>query len=170
MTGPRKGTSRRERIITAYCGALEKWGGGDLATFYAAQETCRDIGLRPARAPRERDPEGWLTIKQAAARLNLGERTLREHMRAGAIRYIDVGHGKVRRSPRFAPSDLQEFQDRQRGQPWPSTKGVRSTITSSSCEVVDFEGLLAARTSAKPKSSRGGSGRKKRRRPSVVKL
>ena len=89
-------------------------------------------GLRPARAPRERDPEGWLTIKQAAARLSLGERTLREHMRSGAIRYIDVGHGKVRRSPRFAPSDLQEFQDRQRGQSWPSTKAAKSTITSSS--------------------------------------
>ena len=78
MTGPSDTTRRRERIITAY---LDGWGGGDLATFYAAQETCRDIGLRPARTPRERDPEGWLTIKQAAARLNLGERTLREHMR-----------------------------------------------------------------------------------------
>ena len=40
---------RRERIITAY---LEGWGGGDMATLYA--ETLRDIGLRPARAPRER--------------------------------------------------------------------------------------------------------------------
>ena len=42
-------------------------------------------GLRPARAPRERDPEGWLTIKQAAARLGVSERTLREHMRSGAV-------------------------------------------------------------------------------------
>ena len=40
----------------------------------------------------------------------MSERTLREHMRSGAVPYVDVGHGKVRRSPRFAPSELQEFQ------------------------------------------------------------
>ena len=72
-------------------------------------------GLRPARAPRERDPEGWLTFEQAAARLGVSERTLREHMRSGAVRYVDVGHGKVRRSPRFAPSDLEEFQEQTEG-------------------------------------------------------
>ena len=120
-------------------------------------------GLRPARAPRERDPEGWLTIKQAAARLGVSERTLREHMRSGAVPYVDVGRGKVRRSPRFAPSDLQEFQNRQRGQSWPSTSAAKSTGTSSTTGVLDFAALRAARAARSPRvrarqAARGGEG------------
>ena len=105
-------------------------------------------GLRPARAPRERDPEGWLTIKQAAARLNLGERTLREHMRAGAVGYADVGQGTVRRSPRFAPSDLEEFQNRQRGQLWPSTNARAKSIGMSSISGSSISRLYGLRVAA----------------------
>ena len=76
-----------------------------MATLYA--ETCRDIGLRPARAPRERDPEGWLTFAQAAARLGVSERTLRKLVDDGELAYVDVGRGKERRSPRFAPQDIE---------------------------------------------------------------
>ena len=156
---------RRERIITAY---LDGWGGGDMATLYA--ETCRDIGLRPARAPRERDPERWLTIKQAAARLNLGERTLRQLVDDGELAYVDVGGGRERRSMRFTPQDIEAFLAKRRGQSWPSTNAAKPIGTSSTTEVVDFAALRAARASAKPKSSSATSGKRRRKRTNVIKL
>jgi excisionase family DNA binding protein len=61
---------------------------------------------RPVKTPA---PGGLLTLRQAATYLGISERTHREHMRAGSIRYIDVGRGKERRAPRFAPNDLTEF-------------------------------------------------------------
>jgi excisionase family DNA binding protein len=114
----------------------------------------------------------WLTIRQAAVRLNIAERTLREHMRTGAIKFVDVGHGRSRSAPRFTPPDITEFQERQRGQQWPSTSAQvrRTTNTSSSTEVLDFAALRAARASAKPKSSSARSGKRRRRKPNVVKL
>ena len=42
--------------------------------------------------------ERWLTIREAAARLGVGDRTIREHIRAGTLTYINVGRGKQRHS------------------------------------------------------------------------
>jgi excisionase family DNA binding protein len=173
MTGPRKGTSRRERIITAYCGALEEWGGGDLASLYAAvQEPCPDIGLCPARAPRERkpDPQGLLTFARTAARLGVSERTLRKLVDDGELAYIDVGGGRERRSMRFTPQDIEAFLAKRRGTAWRSTSEAKPTTTSSSFEVLDFAALRAARASEKRKSSSAPSGKRRRRKPNVVKL
>ena len=127
------------------------------------------LGVRN-RAPKAVLSGGLLDMAQAAASLGIGVRTLREHLRAGNIRYVDVGRGKERRSPRFAPHDLTEFQEQHRGQSWPSTKEAKSSISSSSSKVIDFGALRAARRSAKPKSSNVKSGRKRRRRTNVVKL
>jgi hypothetical protein len=111
-----------------------------------------------------------LTLQQAAAALGMGVRTLREHMRSGAIGYVDIGRGKVRRAPRFAPQDVTEFQEKHRGTSWPSTSEARSTTMSSSFGVLDFAALRAAGASGKRKSSSGPSGKRRRRKPTVVKL
>ena len=161
---------RRERIITAY---LEGWGGGDLASLYAAvQEPCPDIGLRPARAPRERkpDPQGLLTFARTAARLGVAERTLRTLVDDGELAYIDVGGGRERRSMRFTPQDIEAFLAKRRGTAWRSTSEAKPTTTSSSIEVLDFAALRAARASEKRKSSSAPSGKRRRRKPNVVKL
>ena len=167
MTGPSDTTRRRERIITAY---LDGWGGGDMATLYA--ETCRDIGLRPARAPRERkpDPQGLLTFARAAARLGVSERTLRKLVDDGEVAYVDVGGGKKRRSMRFTPQDIEAFLAKRRGTACRSRSVASSGTTSSSIGVIDFAALRAARASAKPKSSSAPSGKRRRRKPNVVKL
>ena len=83
------------------------------------------LGVRN-RAPKAVLSGGLLDMAQAAASLGIGVRTLREHLRAGNIRYVDVGRGKERRSPRFAPQDLTKFQEQHRGQSWPSTKEAKS--------------------------------------------
>src|SRR4051794_21694337 len=133
-----------------------------------AVPTARLTGLR-TRA-RSTVPDGLLTMRQAAAALGVGERTLRDHLRSGDIRYIDVGRGRQRRALRFAPEDLEDFKRSRRGQPWPSTRDARSTTTSSSTEVVDFVGLRAARASGKPKTLSARSGKRRRRKPNVVKF
>ena len=150
--------------ITAY---LEGWGGGGMATLYA--ETCRDIGLRPARAPRERDPERWLTIKQAAARLGVSARTLRKLVNDGELAYVDVGRGRSA-ARRGSHRRTSKFQEQHRGQSWPSTKEAKSSHYEFEFRVIDFGALRAARRSAKPKSSNVKSGRKRRKRTNVVKL
>jgi hypothetical protein len=114
---------------------------------------------------------GLLTLAQAAAALGIGVRTLRGHMVAGSITYIDVGRGKQRRAPRFAPEDIAAFKLKQRGQgSWPSTREARRTTTNSSFEVVDFAALRAARANEKRKPSRGASEKKRSRRRNVVRL
>ena len=151
--------------ITAY---LEGWGGGGMATLYA--ETCRDIGLRPARAPRERDPERWLTIKQAAARLGVSARTLRKLVNDGELAYVDVGGGRERRSMRFTPQDIEAFLAKRRGTACRSRSVANSGTTSLNIGVIDFGALRAARASAKPKSSSAPSGKRRRKRTNVIKL
>src|SRR3954447_1265936 len=87
------------------------------------------LGVRN-RAPKAALPGGLLDMAQAAASLGIGVRTLRAHLRAGSIRYVDVGRGKQRRAPRFAPQDITDFQEQHRGQLWPSTSAGKSTTTS----------------------------------------
>src|SRR3954453_2379499 len=70
------------------------------------------------REPEPRLAEGLLTLKQAAHALGCSERTVREHMRDGSLRYVDVGRGKQRRAPRFEKADLEEFKHKNRGPGW----------------------------------------------------
>ena len=139
-----------------------------MATLYA--ETCRDIGLRPARAPRERDPERWLTIKQAAARLGVSAPTLRKLVNDGELAYVDVGGGRERRSMRFTPQDIEAFLAKRRGTACRSRSVASSGTTSLNIGVIDFGALRAARASTKPKSSSAPSGKRRRKRTNVIKL
>src|SRR5262249_8090066 len=47
-------------------------------------------------------PDGLKTAAQAAAKLNCSIKTLFGHVASGALRYVDVGHGRKRRHIRFA--------------------------------------------------------------------
>jgi hypothetical protein len=127
------------------------------------------VGSR-IRTPKAVQSGGLLDMRQAAGFLGMSERTLREHMRAGAIKYVDVGRGTQRRAPRFARQDLSEFQEKHRGQQWPSTKEVRSTITNSSFAVLDFGALRAERAKGKRKKSNARSARKRPKGSSVIRL
>ena len=109
------------------------------------------LGVRN-RAPKGVPSGGLLDMAQAAASLGIGVRTLRAHLRAGSIRYVDVGRGKQRRAPRFEKTDLEEFKRTNRGQAWPSTSAGKSTITSSSTAVIDFAALRAAHRGGKPEA------------------
>src|SRR5829696_7778156 len=84
------------------------------------------IGLREGRAvgfaegvasrpPPPPDPQGWLTIRQAAARLAVSERTVRKLVDSGTLPYRDVGEGRERRAVRVAPADIEAFEQRRRG-------------------------------------------------------
>jgi excisionase family DNA binding protein len=123
---------------------------------------------RPKRAA---PPYAWLSVADAAARLSVSERTVRELLRSGELAYVDTGTGKVRAQPRIKIEDLREFEDKRRGQgKWRSSKEEESTTTTSSYAVLNFEGLLAARQSAKPAPSSVKSGKRRKRRAIVVKL
>jgi excisionase family DNA binding protein len=128
-----------------------------------AARTLAQVGETPT------PDSGWLTIRQAAARLGIGERTLRAHIQSGAIKFVDVGRGRERSAARFTPEDIEAFKA-QRGRKWRSADEARSTTTSSSFEAVDFAALLAKRHSAKPAPSSAPSVRKRGKRTTVVNL
>jgi excisionase family DNA binding protein len=120
---------------------------------------------------RRRAGRGHLTVAQAAVWLSASEKTVRQLMKDRELPFIDIGSGKVRAAPRIKIEDLEQFEEKRRGQKkWPSTKEAKSTITSSSTEVIDFAALRAARRSAKPEKSSGNRKRKSRKRATVVKL
>jgi excisionase family DNA binding protein len=53
------------------------------------------------------------TPQEAAARLRCSQRTLRAHVRAGALRYVIIGRGTKRPRRGFTDADLDEFIERQ---------------------------------------------------------
>src|SRR5262245_8009645 len=61
------------------------------------------------RKPRRSSPDGLKTAAQAAAKLNCSIKTLNAHVASGALRCVDIGHGRERRRPRFTDADLNEF-------------------------------------------------------------
>lgn len=54
-----------------------------------------------------------LTPAEVAARLRCSRKTLDAHVRAGAIRYINIGHGKKRPKRMFTEVDVEDFITRQ---------------------------------------------------------
>src|SRR5262249_57344876 len=102
----------------------------------------RDV-VRP-RKPRQSSPDGLKTAAQAAAKLNCSIKTLFGHVASGALRYIDIGHGRKRRRIRFADADLDNFIANQtrKDSPCPSTRtgtvARRISTMTSKCEVIGF--------------------------------
>lgn len=96
-----------------------------------------------------------LTPKEAAARLRCSVKTLRAHVRSGALGYIVTGRGKKRPGIAFDPSDLEAFTLRQRRMEAPCQSGetrVRATGNStSSFEVIAFTARQRPQLGVKPK-------------------
>jgi excisionase family DNA binding protein len=133
------------------------------AAEYRAREALRKeqakeelTALRRAqRATRVRPPDGLRSEAEAAAKLSISIRTLREHVASGSLRYVNIGRGKHRARRRFADADLDAFIATQTREdsPCPSiAPGARRTGTSiSSGEVIGFTARRNARRAAKPK-------------------
>ena len=95
-----------------------------------------------------------LSTKEAAEALKISVKTLRGHVRDGAIRYIVTGRGKKRPGIAFAQSDLEEFEERQRRRSAPPCQSGKtnvqdSTSTISGGEVIAFSEVLERDRSAK---------------------
>lgn len=103
------------------------------------------------------DPlETLLRPAEAAKVLNVGERTFRQIVSSGNLRYILVGA----RSKRYHPADLQAYIDERRKVACPSTRQSPEKPltgpTPSHSGVFDFEALRAARRGKKPNSKKPG--------------
>jgi len=113
-----------------------------------------------------------LTTTEAAARLGVCERQLRELVADGTIPTVNVGREGKRKSYRFAPEHLADFIasrveicQKSRGSTNAPAK-ARGSMTSS-FEVIDFVARRALRTAARPKngspaSRRRGAGKSKK--------
>ena len=88
--------------------------------FYPVQRRTR---------PRKATVAGaLLTLKQAAARLGVSERTLREHVRSGASASSTWGAASAARHAVRA-SRTSRISGKDRGAAWPSTNAARPTTT-----------------------------------------
>ena len=109
----------------------------------------------PARKSRHPPPGGLLTAPQAAAKLGCSVKTLNGHITSGALRYVDIGHGKRRQRRMYTDADLNEFiaNKTRKDIPCPSTRiGVRRFGNSTSgCVVTAFTGVPRPRPGARPK-------------------
>jgi hypothetical protein len=61
--------------------------------------------LFACRAP----PQGLRTADEAAAKLRCSIKTLRGHVRSGALRYVVTGHGIKHPHKMFTDADIDEF-------------------------------------------------------------
>jgi excisionase family DNA binding protein len=114
-------------------------------------------GLRTSAIKRQRrvpptPPDGLRTPDEAARKLGCSVKTLNAHVAAGALRYVDIGHGKKRRRIRFTDADINQTR---KDLPCPSTRtetvGRRISTSTSKCEVIGFTARRNARRAAKPK-------------------
>jgi hypothetical protein len=116
--------------------------------------------LFACRAP----PQGLRTADEAAAKLRCSIKTLRGHVRSGALRYVVTGHGIKRPHKMFTDADIDEFIANQTRKEAPAscpslrTPARRSSGTTSRSEVIAF----SARPNARP--PRSGSRRTRRTR------
>jgi hypothetical protein len=100
-------------------------------------------------------PDALRTPAEAARKLRCSIKTLDGYVKAGALKYVALGHGKRRQRRRFTDADLNEFIANQtrKDAPCPSTRtrARRTGNLTSSGEVIAFTARPRQRTSAKPK-------------------
>jgi hypothetical protein len=100
-------------------------------------------------------PDDLLSPAATAEKLEISERTLREHVRDGSIVYVVKGRGTKRPRKGFLLSDIEDFKRERRRrsepEPCPSTdhEDRGSTSTTSGAEIVGFSALQAKRARAK---------------------
>jgi excisionase family DNA binding protein len=111
-----------------------------------------------AKRRRKKRSDGLLTIDEAAAYLHITDEQLGSFVKQGAIQYVNVGRGKLRPRIRFTSSDLDAFIERRRQQEAPclstESRTARSSISTSSSNVIGFTALRNARLAAKLKPSK----------------
>ena len=105
---------------------------------------------RRRQRPRERVPDGHMTMAEAAAKLGCSIKTLNGHIESGVVRYVIIGHGSKRPRKMFTDSDLNAFIAAQtrKDAPCPSTASrARRTGTSiSKCRGHRFRGSTKTTT------------------------
>jgi hypothetical protein len=115
------------------------------------------LAERQGRAPPSPPPDGLLKPAEAASKLRCSIKTLNAHVASGALRYVDIGHGRKRRRIRFTDADLDAFIEAQtrKDVPCPSTRtetvARRTSISTSKCEVIGFTARRNAQRGVKPK-------------------
>jgi excisionase family DNA binding protein len=113
---------------------------------------------RRERKPIPDDPNGLLTLAQAAAHLGTTIDQVRAHVADGALRFVNIGRGRKRPRYRFEHTDLDAFKASriQEHSTCRSTdgRGPNFSRSISSSNVIGFQDARAARRSAKPKRSK----------------
>jgi|ERR1700722_15255312 hypothetical protein len=94
------------------------------------------------------------TPQEAAAKLRCSLKTLRAHVRSGALKYVIIGRGTKRPRYMLTDADIDEFilnRTVRNPQPCLSTdrKARRSTSSISGGEVIAFTALQSERAAAK---------------------
>jgi hypothetical protein len=89
--------------------------------------------------------EPLFTLKQAAARLGLSEKNIMAHVKAGNLRYINVGTGK-RVIRRFTIYNLQTFVEKRKVREKPaclssSVPALKLTAMTSNSGVIAFTAI-----------------------------
>jgi excisionase family DNA binding protein len=113
-----------------------------------------ELDKRP-RTARARPGDGLRTAAEAAAKLGISMRTLREHVDARTLRYVNVGRGRKRIRRMFTDADLDAFIATQtrKDLPCPSIApaGRRTGTMTFGGEVVGFTALQKRRPGEKPR-------------------
>ncbi|NTG98893.1 helix-turn-helix domain-containing protein [Agrobacterium rhizogenes] len=105
-----------------------------------------------------------LTPEEAANRLSISQRQLRDLTDEGLLRWINIGLGKKRPTRRYTDEDVDAFIE-ERSQRCRSTRETakRPTRMTSSSGAVDFLAILAKRQSEQQKPSKTDNGKSPRR-------
>jgi hypothetical protein len=99
--------------------------------------------------------EELLTLKETADRLRMTTDQVMGFVDDGLLLFINVGRGKLRPQYRFAPADIDQFEETRRTRREPmsclsSRSRVRKTIvTMAGSKVIGLEELRRQRTDAK---------------------
>jgi len=93
------------------------------AAEYWALEALRAEHVRQPQTVRARPPDGLHTKAEAAAKLGCSIKTLDGYVKAGALPYLPLGHGKKRPRKRFTDAALNDLITTQtrKDVPCPST-------------------------------------------------
>jgi hypothetical protein len=96
------------------------------------------------------------TPQEAATKLKMSIKTLMSHIRAGRLRFIDIGNGGVRKRHRFTTYNLQTFIENQKVRETPKCQSIvaptkKNTATTFTSGVVAFTALLKPGTGKTPK-------------------
>jgi hypothetical protein len=130
-----------------------------LSTYFTVEHHGANAlaAILPKRrhVPRPAVPDGLRTASQAAAKLGCSIKTLKGHVATGALRYVDIGHGKKRPRRMFTDQDINDFIARQtrEASPCPSTASPARPIgiSISSGRVIAFTDLQKRPRGAKRK-------------------